>query len=442
MPSAAAIPESGATRLRPKRPLIRSVGSALRRIAWVVSGWIPLTPLGIIAIPLLLLVARWYGGDHPDLIVRAACFGGLALLALNVLAVVVTALALWIRSEPTAAKVVPLEVGLPARTGYRVGLLGWNPLARVRLSWDEPTADVELVPSRGGWAEQVTPRTRGEVVGVRRRYTIEDLFGLARIRFQQRSSFPVQCRPSMGRPTKLDLFEQFKPGDQLGHPDGQPIGDLVEMRRYQAGDPIKLVLWKVYARTGRVLVRTPERSVSPVERVLAYLVAGPGDEPAAGLARLAMEYQLLGSDVVFQAAGAPAPATTPKEAVDQIVRSVHSQDHGADDLDSFLGLGESRGTAACYLFVPPVPGPWLDVVAETVTRHDGPFRAVIGIDGSRIAPTTPAWQRLLLSKADVDGPNQTDLTRVVATLREAGVDVMVVDRQTGTRLPLPEEASS
>ena len=59
-------------------------------------------------------------------------------------------------------------------------------------------------------------------------------------------------------------------------------------------DSPRLILWKVYARTRRLFVRTSERALEAAPRTCAYLVADPQDEAAATLARTVLERGLLG----------------------------------------------------------------------------------------------------------------------------------------------------
>ncbi len=410
------------------------VWARIARIWWIVSGWVPLTPLGLLAIPLLVLTTRLFDGYQADMIVRSVCAGSVLLIAVDVLAVLVTAVWLAVRRNPPAAPLA-LEVGLPSRTGYRLGLTRWNPLVRVTVVWEDPPATARWIPARGGWEEEVVTVGRGEVARVRRCFTVSDLFGLSRLRVRRWATRLVVSRPAQGKPTSYEIRELFKAGDRLGRPSGAPDGDLLEMRRYLPGDPLKLVLWKVYARTGTMLVRSPEKAVDPTERTLAFLVAAEGDEPAAGLARLALEQELLGREVTFTADGAPAPARTTAEGVDQIVRSVRFRGSGGTDLDRFLVRGESVGVGACTLFVSHRPGPWLARVVATLVRHAGPFRAVVGVDGIERASDAPRrLGRLLFRRVAGDLPRVTDIRAVSAALSGAGAEVVLLDRQTGQRV--------
>src|SRR5207302_1043248 len=102
---------------------------------------------------------------------------------------------------------------------------------------------------------------------------------------------------------------------EMEHPRGKPDGELIEMRSYAPGDPMRMILWKVYARTGQLLVREPERAVARCQKSLVYFVAGSGDSASAGVARTALETGLFGPDFVFGADGRGAPATIPADAI-------------------------------------------------------------------------------------------------------------------------------
>src|SRR4029077_19754465 len=85
---------------------------------------------------------------------------------------------------------------------------------------------------------------------------VSDVFGMARVIFRRRMVMDVRIEWHCGAVKPQQLFSQTNSGDAFSHPDGKPEGDLIEMRRYVPGDPLKLVLWKLYARSGQLLVRT------------------------------------------------------------------------------------------------------------------------------------------------------------------------------------------
>nr|WP_255216770.1 DUF58 domain-containing protein [Pseudenhygromyxa sp. WMMC2535] len=230
-------------------------------------------------------------------------------------------------------------------------------------------------------------------------------------------------------------------GDDISHPEGPQDGELYDLRHYNPGDPIRFVLWKVFARTRQLVVRSPERALSPVRQTCAYLVAGAGDEPAAGAARLAVERGALGSEWVLGADGNGEDATRKDQAVDLLARSA-SVDHGAGGrgLGEFLTRRSLGGAGRAVVFVPGRPGPWLDAVIEqcgAAGRGGGRIEFVVGTDG--IEPPKPRrwYQRLAVREPAAQIPpgatapvTTVEVGEVVRALSSVG-RVIVVDRAAG-----------
>ncbi|MGA2066605.1 MAG: DUF58 domain-containing protein [Thermoguttaceae bacterium] len=420
----------GAAAGRGLRRAARATWPALR----VAGGLVPLTPLGMFALPLLLLVAWVYGGEHPDLIVQSLYIGGLAMILLCFLLVLATMGRLLLARKPAAEGALVLEAGTPLRTGFRLGRFSRNPLVRIAVAWEEFAAvRAELLPAPGGTEEQATAAARDYQDSILRCFTVSDVFGLTRLAIRRRFVQVVRCLPEVSATPQFTLPVQYQPGDQIGHPEGQPVGDFVEMRRYVAGDPLKLILWKAYARTGKVLVRAPERAVNPTTKTLAYLVAGPGDEPSAGIARSALASRALGTEVTFSADGAAHPVTSPSEAIDQILFSAREAHNGGTGLDRFLGQGESAGTAACVLFIPGRRGAWLAHTVAALRAHRGPFQAVLGLDGPPLPDQRwPWWLRLFLRPLAEKQPRAAEIREIRNAFRQAACEVAVVDRHSGS----------
>jgi hypothetical protein len=420
--------------------LLRSILQRTGLILRVVGDWFPLTPLGLLTIPVLIVLINSYGVARNDRIVLALGCCGLALIALAVFLVTVTSV--WLKLQRQGGPKEPLlfEAGSPFRTGYRLGRIAWIPLIKVDLAWDQPRGiAVDLVPLRTGSLEEVTATERamdGEIV---RRFTVSDVLGLARVKFRRRVVQPITIQPDRGRVQRLELVRQFEPGDEVGHPEGKPEGDLIDMRRYSAGDPLKYVLWKVYARTGRMLVRSPERAVKPSRKTLVYFVAGESDEPAAGIARALLEGGSLGAEFWFRADGQGATTSDVREAVHQVVGSSNARDRGGEGLETFLDRGEELGINACILFVPPRPGEWLGRVAWQLSRHTGPFRVLIGIDGvpPRFSPPI-LLRRFLLGEVSKPKTELSGLRHVFEQLGQAGAEVCAVDRMSGATCQLAD----
>jgi hypothetical protein len=202
----------------------------------------------------------------------------------------------------------------------------------------------------------------------------------------------------------------------------------------------------VYARTRQLVVRTPERAISPVRQTVAYVVSGDGDEPAAGAARVAVDSGALGSEWVLGADGNDAFAKNPAQALEVLARSATTPDaqRGAG-LARFLDQATPGATARAVVFVPATPGPWLErVVATARQRGAGPHSPsavefVVCTDGVDRRPRASWWARatLRLHTPNAEGDNALpltpagDLAQVLKALAGARARVLVVDRRAG-----------
>jgi uncharacterized protein (DUF58 family) len=229
------------------------------------------------------------------------------------------------------------------------------------------------------------------------------------------------------------VTRRFLGGDALSWPSGPAEGELIEMRRYAHGDPLRYVLWKAFARTRKLLVRTAERAITPLPSALAYFVPGPEDEPAASAARYFVEEGLLGDQFLFGAEGSTEPATDPAEALQQIVRSVRHRDRGGEGLERFLASFEEGRRRSCLLFVPPVAGPWLDRVVRAARYVPG-ARVITAVDSSPVAPSPSGWRRWLFAESADGQVSRRALGRVLQRLAGAGFEVHVLHRPSGELL--------
>lgn len=366
--------------------------------------------------------------EKRDFVLASLSSGALALLGVGLVATLAVAAWLKLRPQPRATEPWRGEAGRPFRTGYSVGFVSWIPFVNVRVSYDRPRgAKVELVRDGARLVEEATPTERCWASEIVRRFTVTDIFGLARWSVRRRETREVRLLPHCDAAPAPEILDRPGAGDAMSHPAGKPEGDFIEMRGYTAGDPLKKILWKVYARTGKLLVRVSEKAVSPVPRTLAYLIAGEGDEATAGAARRLVESRQLGHDVLFSTDGEPIPVTEPVDALDQIVRSHEARDRGAAGLGSFLAEGEGRGYDACVLFAPARPGDWLERVQAQASGRCA-LRAIIGVDDE------PAPRRGWVARFFLRKPGEkesADLRAVREKLMASGIEVAVINRQTG-----------
>lgn len=434
----------GKSRAAPLGERVRRLAERARagyaRFVEPVLDRVPLTPVGVVVLAGSLVALLYYGLRRIDLILLVVGAVGTALVALAVLTTLIGALVAWraVRHRP-GDELGKLECGYPSRTGFSIPYLWYVPLVDVRWTWVRPDAKVRVRRSGGKLFEEVVASRRGEVREVVRKFEVGDIFGLSKLRFRAAERRPVRFSPSRGNLAHIEIVRGMAGGDELSHPDGPTSGDPYDLRRYQAGDPIKLMLWKVFARTRMAVVRTPERAISPARKTVAYLVTGDLDEPAAGAARVAAENGSLGEDWVLGADGSGDVAMTSGQAVDVLTRSGHAPEQaGGAGLGDFFQRAATGSVGRTVVFVPGRPGPWLDRVQAACANHRGTVEFVVGIDGLDKSAERTWWQRTLWPD---DGPGAMagavspvrvrELSEVVERIGGARSKVVVVDRVDG-----------
>jgi hypothetical protein len=393
----------------------------------------PLTWRGVLVAALSAGALRLYGYGALDLVVFVVGIAGLALVLLCALAVAGAALALrrrLRRGEAGSAGPATLDAGAWVRTGFSLPDWRWLPLVALRWEWLEPPG-VECRPHRlaGRLAEEIRPLRRALASRLRRRVIAFDVFGLARAAFEHPAPAALTVLPDPGRLRQAPVVASLAGADGIPYPRGAPEGDRMEIRRYAPGDSVRDILWKTYARTRQLSVRRPERSVTRSRRLVAYLVAGEGDEPAAAAARVALESGAFGEGWIFGADGSPA-ATELGPALAAIARSAEAR--GPTRLGAFLESGEVEEGAQCVVFAPALAGFWVAEVARLARRHPGRLSCVLGADGvARPRRPPPAWRRLLFDEPPPSGTPAEEIEEVAGELSRSGAPVLVLDRSSG-----------
>ena len=409
-------------------------------------GPVPITPLGLIVVAGSGHALVNYGLERIDLVLLVIGAVGLGLVCAGLLSTLLGALLLWRHNRRRArasegAAAIDVECGYPVPTGYWLPRLRALPFIAIRWRWLDPEAEVRVVAKRGRLREEVIASRRGHVGAVVRELEVGDIFGLAQIRLRLRETRKVRFVPSVGQLKRVDVIRGMAGGEDISHPEGPQEGELYDLRAYTPGDPIRFVLWKVFARSRQLVVRAPERALSPIRQTCAYLVAGGGDEPAAGAARLAIELGALGSDWVLGADGSHDDATRKDQAIDILARSAEvDAPAGGKALGAFLQRRGLGSISRAVIFVPGRPGPWLaNVIAqcEQVGARGGRVDFVVGTDGIIPAPKRGWLARLTLhAPLPALAPGATtpvtteEVGEVVRVLSSAG-RVTVLDRSAG-----------
>ena len=407
-------------------------------------GVFPLTLAGVLVIAGCSLAFGHYGLGRIDLILLGVGAVGLGIAGISLLLTSLTALLVRLRAgKLPEGEPMRLECGYWTRSGFSLPSLWYIPFVHLNWRWESPEARVRQLRQGGRLHEMIRPSQRGAASSVVRRVTVADIFGLSSISFRIHEPRAVRFLPWVGALRQMHVVRGMSGGDEISHHDGQPQGDRFDTRHYVPGDPIRFVLWKVFAKSRELIVRTPERAISPARQTLAYLVAGQGDEAAAGAARVAVDVGILGGDWVLGADGCSEAAGTREHALELLARSASaSEGQSGGGLSSFLDNATAGQASRAVVFVPSRPGPWLKRVLAMAASGGGLGQLgrvdfVVGTDGvSRSARRSllsrvTTWRRSEDQQQETVATDADELAQVVRTLGKARVNVMVVDRPAG-----------
>lgn len=397
----------------------------------------PLTWGGTLLAVGAVVAFRIFGLDRQDLILLIVGLVGLGVFLWCVLATMIGALWVWWKlRQPLQVVALEAECGQPFHVDFKPPTLWWMPFVSVDWRWLSP----EVTMDRTVDGERITAHRRGEIDAVLRELEVGDGFGIASVRLLSRQPASLRFLPSKGALRDLQFTQGMRGGDVIGHPQGEPVGDRIDMRRYGDGDPIRYILWKVYARSRELMVRMPERAFSPSRQTVAYLVAGRGDAPAAGAARAAIEDGVLGQDWTLGADGSSQVAESLDVAQALILRSAQTPvTQSGTGLQRFLDAADVAGGRRAMVFVPAHPGPWMKRVISAIPPG-GAVEYLVCVDGlqrRRRRLLHRNVEKALLRPRDAYLPPETewnDLQEVLRTLGQSG-HVMIVDRTLGAVYP-------
>ncbi len=411
------------TKIQKTRCLVRSI-----------RGFFPLTLTGFLLLALSCLTFWFVGIKRQDLVLLAVGFIGGLMALLMVLLTTAAAPLIHCRFQRGATRSgLALECESLLETGFLQPLPRWLPLLECSWTWEYPlNTTVQTWTHRDRHKEFILSHRRGSHREIRRRITLRDVLGLTAIEWTVKELSEIRFLPAKGALDRMTLLDGLTGGDDLSDPRGRPEGDRIDMRQYTPGDSPRMILWKVYARSRKLLVRVPEHAVTARQRFCAYFIAGDGDEPGAGFMRTVLERGFLGENWRFGADGTLAFTGRADEALDFLIRSSGAAGETGAGLSRFLNQAQLDGFAACLVVVPPIPGAW---TAETVSSLDNAglrIHAFTVLNGTAASPAHPSWEKAIyMRKADEGKPLQ-DLAGMARSFGHSQFPLFVLNRATGT----------
>jgi hypothetical protein len=232
------------------------------------------------------------------------------------------------------------------------------------------------------------PKRRGTIDHLEFTFVVSDIFGLNRtlIRHDLPMSLDIHAKRPVLETTHLHLPNE---GDDSAHPAGSFAGDYVDMRRYAPGDPQRFILWKAFARSRKLLVRTPERAESKEPAIALILMTSPADSEAADVARYFLEQS--NENLAFGAAGLKDVAFNMHDALDLLKTSGEITDVSIDSICETL-RPILKNTAQRVIVIASPEDLSVQARLEALTRHLTITPYVILASSATAGEPTICWQ--------------------------------------------------
>lgn len=414
-----------------------SIWHRISHVCRVIGGLFPLTWMALAAFVLIYFVWYWEVMPHANQILHAAVIVWFATGGVLLCFTLLGSFLVWMVTRRVNHKRVLVEkneVGGHIVSDYRVFRPFFLPFITVRCDLLEESTGLKRVERRQlFWLDEyLAPCGRGRFSALHRRMTVEDIFGITRVSFVMKQCAEIEIKPEKTHFEQMLFMTSSSGLEGYSHPNGDPKGDLVEMRRYQAGDPLRLVLWKVYARSRQLVVRTPEPTITQQSELFVYFISGKEDESSAAVARaLLAANDMEGSNLIFSAAGSKRIAKNLNEGVSDLIDSAAMRTTGCD-LTAIAPFVDKNLLSRTFLLVPNVLGHWFDEVKRFVEQYRIRPTFIVSLD-SRAARAkhdkVRGWKRLFCVTREEERA-LASLDEVYRVLRPLG-DVRTIDIATG-----------
>ena len=394
----------------------RFVVSTYRRLQPFLE-WLPFTAGGALFCTASALAVWFFGVQRSDFILIVIGAVGLLISLISVLFTLGFGAELYRRYRYLDTESFLLRVGETHKVDTPISAAWWMPL--VQVSWYWTSADMKSETEEN--KEVLVPIRRGIWSNIERKIQVGDAFGICAIQFTSRQPCTLKVLPESLTPSLPRILQGLQGGGDQAHPFGLPTGDRIDIRNYAHGDPVRFILWKVYARTGQLVVRTPEKAFEPVQRLLAYLIVHPADGSAAALSSAILHSNQLGEDWTFGVDGYQGGCSEVQTALEVIVASGNSEIQDGQGLEEFVT--QQQDASSLLIFAPATDGEWVEEVVALASRLPIQVCMVGQAPQKQSTLETVLFTPRPLSP---DQMEQTTVRQVIQRLEKGGVSVNIV----------------
>jgi hypothetical protein len=412
--------------------------SKSRLITWLVMcigrvrDYVPFTGPGI----LLFLLGMWsfehFAISQSDFFVRASIvvflylYLGLSFVTMIVRFFVNRRLKNLVLSSEQAQTTRGQRIDVVSSTsGFRV-----YPLLEVNVKSRKPSRYLIEDAARARHRSMtLIPQRRGTIDNLELTFEVADIFGLNRTLIQRDLPFHLEVQ---AKQPALESAQLHLPnaGDDSAHPAGSLAGDYVDMRRYAPGDPQRFILWKAFARSRKLLVRTPERAQSKEPAIALVLMTCDHDAEAADVARYFLEQ--AHEKLAFGAAGLREVAFNVHDALALLKTSGGIDEFSIDAVCDTLATLLKSTNQRVVVVASPEDSVLLQRLTE-LTHRLGVTPHVILSSSATSKPSNSRWQRLGILTPKDSGSRFVNLSHTIEGLKSSNWNFEIINPESGRR---------
>ena len=348
--------------------MVFSMSTKMMQTLYTILGWLPFTIGGAIFFAVSLATLWWVGIQRVDLIFVIIGAVGSVISVIGMLCTLCAGIVVYMHMREIPYETSTMMVGVEQESAFLLQAPWWIPL--IQTEWNYITKEFSVISNQTqDIVTKILPKRRGIYTNIQRNIVVGDAFGICRVSFGGQQETHIRVLPDTRKLHYLDILQGLQGGTEIANPYGKPMGDRIDMRMYAKGDPIRYVLWKIYARTGELLVRTPELALEPVKKMLVYLIVSPADTVSASVATMAIQSDMLGDNWTFSVDGSSDIYMDAPTAIDAIVQSGQSTEMHGVGLQAFVDKSKEVNTSI-VIFAPPDTGLWIERVCQiSLPKH-------------------------------------------------------------------------
>jgi hypothetical protein len=231
--------------------------------------------------------------NHSDIISASLAYGLLTIVSIIVVATTIQAAlikrALKLTLYPPDAPVLARSSCRSVLLASRIWLIPGTTL-ECQLRYAHPGAETPLIKLYKGWredrriaVEQSFPhRGNWEVTEIE--CAVRDLTGFARLSWRVPIQSSIVVAPIPQPEALLPLVSSTQRAGDLVTDTVHRQGDPFDIKPYHPSDGLKKIVWKAFAKSGQLLSRHPEASMTPEGFVALFVIADGSHDQVCGKA--------------------------------------------------------------------------------------------------------------------------------------------------------------